>query len=141
MSSKDLPRRTLHLPNTPLFSSRVHSREPIDRALLSYEKAKAVGLSYNLSIDDLLSLSPKFWQLHNDPITVMDFGATTLLSIQYNLCAGTIARYVSRRPELISLVDDLLQYRKHGQFMMTDDTVRDTLTADSRGVEDVSRKG
>lgn len=92
-----------------------------------------------MTIDDLLNLSPKFWQLHNDPITVMDFGTTTLLSIQYNLCAGTIARYTARRPELIPLVEDLLKYRKQyvispiqsrspsltvlicsGQFMMTE---------------------
>lgn len=93
----------------------------------------------DMTIDDLLNLSPKFWQLHNDPITVMDFGTTTLLSIQYNLCAGTIARYTARRPELIPLVEDLLKYRKQyvilpilsryllltihicsGQFMMTE---------------------
>ncbi|OJT05047.1 Acyl-coenzyme A oxidase, peroxisomal [Trametes pubescens] len=120
MSSKNVPRRTLHLTHSPMFSPRVHSMDPLDRAMLSYEKAKAIALSYDMSIDDLLNLSPKFWQLHNDPITVMDFGTTTLLSIQYNLCAGTIARYIERRPELIPLVEDLLKYRKHGQFMMTE---------------------
>ncbi|KAI0633883.1 acyl-CoA dehydrogenase NM domain-like protein [Trametes polyzona] len=120
MSSKNFPRRTVHLASSPLFSTRIHTMDPNDRAMLSYEKAKAIGLSYNLTIDDILSLTPKFWQLHNDPISAMDFGAMTLLSIQYNLCAGTIARYTGRRPELIPLVEDLLQYRKHGQFMMTE---------------------
>ena len=66
----------------------------------------------DMTIDDLLSLTPKFWQLHNDPAVLLDGGAITLLTIQYNLCAGTIARYTGRRPELIPLVEDLLQYRK-----------------------------
>ena len=66
----------------------------------------------DMSIDDLLSLTPKFWQLHHDPAVLLDGGAITLLTIQYNLCAGTIARYAGRRPELVPLVEDLLQYRK-----------------------------
>ncbi len=65
-----------------------------------------------MTIDDILALTPKFWQMHNEPAAVLDGGAMTLLSIQYNLCAGTIARYSRRRPELVPLVEDLLQYRK-----------------------------
>ena len=48
----------------------------------------------------------------DEPAAVLDGGAMTLLTIQYNLCAGTIARYSRRRPELVPLVEDLLQYRK-----------------------------
>ena len=65
-----------------------------------------------MTIDDITSLSPKFWQLHTDPAVLLDGGAVTLLTIQYNLCSGTIARYSKRRPELKSLVEDLLRYRK-----------------------------
>ena len=65
-----------------------------------------------MTIDDITSLNPKFWQLHNDPAVLLDGGALTLLTIQYNLCSGTIARYSKRRPELVALVEDLLQYRK-----------------------------
>ena len=65
-----------------------------------------------MTIDDVLSLSPKFWQLHQDPIILTDGGILTLLTIQYNLCSGTIARYSKGRPELVFLVEDLLQYRK-----------------------------
>ncbi|KAI0768840.1 acyl-CoA dehydrogenase NM domain-like protein [Trametes elegans] len=120
MSSEGYPRRTLHLPHSPLFSTLVQYMDHNERAQLSYEKAKAIGLSYDMTIDDLLSLSPKFWQMHNDPAVLLDGGSITLLTIQYNLCAGTIARYAGRRPELIPLVEDLLQYRKHGQYMMTE---------------------
>ena len=65
-----------------------------------------------MTIHDILSLTPKFWEMHNEPAATVDGAAVTLLSIQYNLCAGTIARYSRRRPELVPLVEDLLQYRK-----------------------------
>ena len=70
-----------------------------------------------MTIADIISLSPKFWQLHCDTANLLDGGAITLLTIQYNLCAGTIAHYSETRPELASLVNDLLQYRK--QFVVT----------------------
>ncbi|KAH9851442.1 acyl-CoA dehydrogenase NM domain-like protein [Lenzites betulinus] len=120
MSSEGYPRRTSQLPHSALFTMPIQDMNHKDRALLSYEKARAIGLSYDMTIDDLLSLTPKFWQMHNDPAVLLDGGSITLLTIQYNLCAGTIARYTGRRPELVSLVEDLLQYRKHGQFMMTE---------------------
>ena len=72
-----------------------------------------------MTIEDVLSLTPKFWQLHNDPIVLLDGGAITLLVIQYNLCAGTIARYIGRRPELIPLVEDLLNYRKQSVLLFS----------------------
>ncbi|KAL1945615.1 hypothetical protein VTO73DRAFT_1617 [Trametes versicolor] len=92
----------------------------VDRALLSYKKAKAIAQTYHMTIDDIQSLTPKFWQLHSDPIALLDGAAITLLTIQFNLCAGTIARYARQRPELVAVVEDLLQYRKHGQFMLTE---------------------
>ena len=142
MSSKSYPRRTLHLSQSKLFAQPLHYMDQTSRAYQSYEKARAIGLSYGrdlplrtlssthlrsttmssrlidvfpspgITIDDILNLTPKFWQLHNDPISLIDGGAMTLLTIQYNLCSGTIARYREHRPELVSLVNDLLQYRK-----------------------------
>ena len=142
MSSKSYPKRTLHLSQSELFAQPLHYTDQTSRAYQSYEKARAVGRSYGrdlplptlspthryyttmsscltnvfpppgVTIDDILNLTPKFWQLHNDPISLLDGGAMTLLTIQYNLCSGTIARYREHRPELGSLVNDLLQYRK-----------------------------
>ena len=65
-----------------------------------------------LTIDDVLTLSPKFWELHQDPLMAIDGGAMTLTTIQVNLTAGTIARQAIHRPELLPLVDELLQFRK-----------------------------
>ncbi len=46
MSSAGLPRRTSHLPHSPLFLAPTHSMSHKDRAILSYRKAKAIGLAY-----------------------------------------------------------------------------------------------
>ncbi|KAH9940412.1 acyl-CoA dehydrogenase NM domain-like protein [Epithele typhae] len=120
MSSAGVPRRAHHLLKTDLFLRNTFYTDLNDRALVSYEKAKAIGLSFDMKIDDILHLTPKFWQLHNDPISLQDGAALTLLTIQYNLAAGTIARYAQHRPDLVPLVEDLLQFRKHGQYMLTE---------------------
>lgn len=70
-------------------------------------------------MSDLLALSPKFWDFHMDPVIALDSAAFTVMTIQYNLCAGTIARYATQRPDLIPIVEDLLKYRK--QYVPTCD--------------------
>ena len=49
MSSEGYPARTLHLLDTELFSKPVHFMDQDERARLSYEKAKAIGLSYGMA--------------------------------------------------------------------------------------------
>ncbi|KAI0689045.1 acyl-CoA dehydrogenase NM domain-like protein [Cytidiella melzeri] len=114
------PRRTLHLTNTPLFSTPTHALSRSEKGKVSYERARATVRAYDLSMDDVLTLSPKFWELHQDPLMALDGAAMTLVTIQVNLTTGTIARHAVHRPELVPLVDDLLAYRKHGQFLMTE---------------------
>lgn len=63
-------------------------------------------------MDDVLTLSPKFWELHQDPLMALDGAAMTLTTIQVNLTAGTISRHAVHRPELVPLVEDLLAFRK-----------------------------
>lgn len=48
MSSEGYPRRTLALPHSRLFSTPVHTMDHKERAFLSYEKARATGLSYGM---------------------------------------------------------------------------------------------
>ncbi|KAI0744987.1 acyl-CoA dehydrogenase NM domain-like protein [Earliella scabrosa] len=120
MSSESYPKRSRQLIHSDVFSRPTHLMDDNARAMLSYERARAVGLAYDMKIDDLLSLSAKFWQLHNDPVVLLDGAAFTLLAIQFNLCAGTIARYSRRRQDLIPIIDDLLRFRTHGQFLLTE---------------------
>lgn len=54
---------------------------------------------------DILTLSHKFWQLHSDPIFGVDGAAATLLTLQYNCCAGTLAMFAPEQPA----IDDILR--------------------------------
>ncbi|KAJ3557101.1 hypothetical protein NM688_g1654 [Phlebia brevispora] len=112
--------RSAHCLSQPAFTAVTHSLARHDRARISYERAKAVVQAHGLSVDDILTLSSKFWDIHRDPLMVFDGAAMTLVTIQVNLVSGTIARHVKNRPELLPLVEDLLRYRKHGQFLLTE---------------------
>lgn len=63
-----------------------------------------------LSVEDILYLSPKFWDMHTDPIACIDASAETLLTIQYNLCAGTLATYLKERPDLAPLLKLVIDF-------------------------------
>lgn len=63
-----------------------------------------------LTMEDVLFLSPKFWDLHTDPIASIDGSAATLLTIQYNLCAGTLATYLPEQPSLAPLLQRVLDF-------------------------------
>lgn len=55
-------------------------------------------------------LSPKFWAFHTDPIVAMDGAAATLVTLQYNCCAGTLAMFVKKHPELETLLLQVLDF-------------------------------
>jgi acyl-CoA oxidase len=48
--------------------------------------------------------------MHTDPIASIDGAAETLLTIQYNLCAGTMATYLKGRPDLAPLLNLVLDF-------------------------------
>lgn len=64
----------------------------------------------DLSVEDVSNLSQKFWDMHTDPVTCLDGAATTLLTIQYNLVAGTLARYIAHRDDIKQLLTDVLTF-------------------------------
>jgi hypothetical protein len=63
-----------------------------------------------LTAMDLLTLSPKFWQLHTDPIWSVDGAAGTLVTLQYNCCAGTLAMFARTQPELRPILQQVLDF-------------------------------
>ena len=64
-----------------------------------------------LTVKDVQELSPKFWDMHSDPIAWNDGATMTILTIHINLAVGTISSYLKERPDLQPLVDDLLAFR------------------------------
>lgn len=113
-------RPTRDLAQTTLFIQRTESLSITDRTRLSYQRAKAIGKAYALTIEDVLFLSPKFWDLHTDPIASIDGAAATLLTLQYNLCAGTLATYLPEQPSLAPLIQRVLDFEVSGQYCLTE---------------------
>ncbi|KAF9478467.1 acyl-CoA dehydrogenase NM domain-like protein [Pholiota conissans] len=115
--------RTALLAQSPLFKV-VSAHLPHDeRVQLSYKRAIAIGRAYQLTADDIVNTTPKFWELQRDPIIPMDGAAGTLLSIHLNLCIGTFARYAVSRPDMTSALNRLLNFELFdlsGQFCLTE---------------------
>ncbi|KAG1814206.1 acyl-CoA dehydrogenase NM domain-like protein [Suillus variegatus] len=112
---------TSQLCQSDLFKKRSELLSRDARVDLSYERAKAIGLALGITLHDTLHLTQKFWDMHTDPIMVLDGAASTLLTIQYNLVAGTLAQYAATtRPDLVSLVEDILRWDVIGQFCLTE---------------------
>ncbi|EIM84216.1 acyl-CoA dehydrogenase NM domain-like protein [Stereum hirsutum FP-91666 SS1] len=111
---------TRELAQGTLFRTHCEGLATEDRVRLSYERAKAIGAAYQLTENDLITLSPKFWEMHTDPIWSMDGAAGTLITLQYNCCAGTIAMFTSEQPVLRDLLKDVLDFRVSGQFCLTE---------------------
>lgn len=54
-------------------------------------------------INDILTCSEKFWNMHIDPINTFDGAAVGLWTLQINLAGGTLAAFVPNRPDLATL--------------------------------------
>ncbi|CEL01765.1 hypothetical protein ASPCAL01343 [Aspergillus calidoustus] len=91
-----------------------------ERIILAYNRAREIGRAYGLTTTDVQSLSPKFWALHLDPINPYDMAAFTLLTIHYNLAAGTLARFLPDRPDLEGVMADILDFNVSAQFLLTE---------------------
>jgi hypothetical protein len=61
-------------------------------------------------VSDILHLTPKFWAFHRDNICAFDIAAFSLVTIQCNLVAGTLAPFIPEHPEHQSLLDRILNF-------------------------------
>ncbi|KAJ5614696.1 acyl-CoA dehydrogenase/oxidase, partial [Penicillium herquei] len=86
--------------------------------LISYESA--VSDEVGLTIDDIVHLTPKFWNYHQELIHTTAVPAFILVTIQYNLVAGTIGRYIAKRPDLWGLLDSIVKFEVSAQFLLTE---------------------
>ncbi|KAJ7352300.1 acyl-CoA dehydrogenase NM domain-like protein [Mycena albidolilacea] len=111
---------TQELVQTPLFQLHNEGLPLNERIALSYKRAKAISDAYRLTAKDLLTLSPKFWQLHTDPIWAVDGAAGTLVTLQYNCCAGTLAMFARTQPEIQPTLKKVLDFDISGQFCLTE---------------------
>ncbi|ESK86756.1 acyl- oxidase [Moniliophthora roreri MCA 2997] len=115
-----MSRITSQLARSPLWRIRTEQLSFEERVSLSYERCKSVVNAYQLTADDILNLSPKYWAFHGDPIHIMDGSVGSLLAIHFNLCLGTLATYASKRNDLTTLLEKMLQFEIVGQFCLTE---------------------
>ncbi|KAJ7488118.1 acyl-CoA dehydrogenase NM domain-like protein [Mycena latifolia] len=101
----------------PLFQTNAVIRSWDDRISLSYSRAKAIAALYQLTVDDVLTVSSKYWEFQTDPIQAMDGAAATLLTIQYNLCLGTIAMFPAGKQHILK---QLLSLELLGLYCLTE---------------------
>ncbi|KAI0311330.1 hypothetical protein OF83DRAFT_1069005 [Amylostereum chailletii] len=101
---------TKDLAQSTLFQAHAEGLPIEERISLSHQRARAIASAYRLTTEDLLTLSDNFWKLHTEPIWSMDGAAGTLMTLQYNCCAGTLAMFVSKQPHLKLILDQVLSY-------------------------------
>jgi acyl-CoA oxidase len=64
-----------------------------------------------LTAEDILDVSQKYWEFHTDPILTMDGSVGTLLTIHYNLVAGTLAMFARGRPDVQRTLQRMLSFQ------------------------------
>ncbi|KAJ3515201.1 hypothetical protein NLJ89_g1901 [Agrocybe chaxingu] len=113
---------TRELAQSPLFRIRTEMLPKAEQISLSYARAKAIVKSYGLTAKDIAGLSPKFWQLHMDPIWSVDGAAGTLCTIQLNLCGGTLCRFAMKHsdPWVLETLQKVLSFEYCGQYCVTE---------------------
>ncbi|KAH8999690.1 hypothetical protein EDB86DRAFT_3075757 [Lactarius hatsudake] len=104
----------------PFFAVDVSALPFDERISLSYQRAQLVLRTYNLTVDDVLKMTPKFWELHLDPIVALDYGLFTIIAAQINLTVGTLSRFLPTRRDLVPLVKSLLKGETMGLFLLSE---------------------
>jgi hypothetical protein len=59
---------------------------------------------------DILQFTPKFWNLHLDFIGTLDCAAYSLMAIQINLAAETLAPFAEKQPQYQKLLNQTLNF-------------------------------
>ncbi|KAJ3568328.1 hypothetical protein NP233_g5786 [Leucocoprinus birnbaumii] len=111
---------TANLARTSLWQTLPEFLSYEERVKLSFERAKSVVRHYKLTAEDVLYVNENYWRFNSDPILALDGSVGTLLTIHYNLCLGTIAKYLKKRPDLQPIVDKLQTFEWNGQYCLTE---------------------
>lgn len=127
-SAKEATPSTITLTKLPLFQPRLSiTRE--EAFEISYQRAQVLSKHYGengyraklsnkghtdfckgLTINDIVDLTPRFFDIHRDDIIPRDTGLHALLSIQYNLVAGTLAPYAKDSRQVQELLEKIIHF-------------------------------
>ncbi|KAJ6575618.1 acyl-CoA dehydrogenase NM domain-like protein [Mycena vulgaris] len=110
------------LAGSELFISAVHdfrlTKE--QRQEITHARAKAIALSFDLTINDVLTCSEKFWDSTLHPINSVDGAATALWTIHVNLACGTLTQYAANYPDMHELCRKILAFEVTAHYMLTE---------------------
>src|SRR5579872_1440647 len=98
---------------------RVDDIRTSEQCALSYERMRYLNDRMGLRIDDLFSNIDHLLALHHW-VTLVDGTLTTLLTIHYNLCIGSILQHGEGRSELRTYLNELETMDTIGAFMATE---------------------
>lgn len=73
-----------------------------------------------MKTEDIVTLSDRFWDSHMDGSAAFDMTAATIVTIQCNLCIGTLAPYASKQKNIQLLIPQLEKFEVCGGFMLTE---------------------
>ncbi|KAK7042177.1 acyl-CoA dehydrogenase NM domain-like protein [Favolaschia claudopus] len=110
------------LAQTHLFTRAVHdfrlSKE--QRQEVTHERAKAIALSFNFAVEDILTCSENFWNSTLHPINMIDGAATALWTIHVNLACGTLTPFAASHPRIQDLCRKILAFDVTAHYMLTE---------------------
>ncbi|KAF5857317.1 hypothetical protein ETB97_005966 [Aspergillus alliaceus] len=109
-----------HLLESHLFTLPWNSMSEAEQPKISYDRSRAIGRAFQFTMSDILHLTPKFWKFHRENICALDICASSLVTIQCNLVAGTLAPFVQDHPEHRLLLDQILNFDVNAQFLLTE---------------------
>lgn len=77
-------------------------------------------LLLDLTADDIVNCSHRFWEMQRDGVLPLDIAAGNLLACHFNLFIGTMAQLLGSRPDLRSIVESALRCEFFGQMLLTE---------------------
>ncbi|KAJ5156326.1 acyl-CoA dehydrogenase/oxidase [Penicillium capsulatum] len=107
---------SLRLARQELFKTPSRTLTEDQHIALGYERARASAAEYGLTAEDIVHLTPKFWSYHMDLVHTVSFATFVLVTIQYNLAAGTMGPFAATRPDLQRLMDRILNFEVSSQI-------------------------
>ncbi|KAJ7045944.1 acyl-CoA dehydrogenase NM domain-like protein [Mycena alexandri] len=90
------------------------------RQEVTHARAKAIATSFDMTIEDILTCSEKFWDSTLHPINTIDGAAAALWTIHVNLACGTLTQYAGDRPEIRELCRKILAFELTAHYMLTE---------------------
>ncbi|HEX4478875.1 MAG TPA: acyl-CoA dehydrogenase [Polyangiaceae bacterium] len=98
---------------------RVEDLRPTEQCALTYRRMLHLNERLGLRTDELFGDLDKLLALH-DWTSLIDGTLTTLLTIHFNLCIGSILQHGNGRPELVPFLEELERLDTVGTFMATE---------------------